>query len=191
MPQSFDRPRNSDIAPSAWVLRFAHLVRPGGTVLDLACGSGRHARWFAARGCRVVAADIDVTGLADLRENPSVEILETDLEAADWPLAGRCFDAVVVTNYLHRPNFPRLPALLEANGVLIFETFGAGNEALGRPRNPAFLLAPGELLDALGAQLQVVAYEHGTESLPRPAVRQRLCAVKVDAGSESGPAPIL
>ncbi len=174
---SFDRPSDPDIAPSPWVCRFAPLVRSGGLVLDLACGAGRHTRWLVAHGYRVLATDVDVSGIADLRTSPAVEILQADLEDRDWPLAGRSFDGIVVTNYLHRPQFPHLARSLRVAGVLIIETFGAGNERLGRPRNPAFLLQPGELLAAFGSELQIVAYEHGSEESPRPAVRQRLCAV--------------
>jgi SAM-dependent methyltransferase len=155
-------------------MRWASLIRTGGTVLDLAAGHGRHSRALAARGLHVLAVDVDVSGLNDT----GVEVVAVDLETGPWPLAGRTFDGIVITNYLHRPHFPHLIAALNDGGVLIFETFAEGNEKLGRPRNPDFLLAPGELLKAFGDALQVVAYEHGEEQHPRPAVRQRLCAVK-------------
>lgn len=171
---SFDRPTDPAIPPSAWVMRWAGLVRPGGTVLDIAAGHGRHARALAAMGFRITAVDIDVSALGDV---PG-EVVAADLEAGPWPLTGRRFDAIVVANYLHRSHFPHLAESLADDGVLIFETFGQGNERLGRPRNPDFLLAPGELLQAFGTSLTVVAYEHGEEQHPRPAVRQRLCAVK-------------
>lgn len=146
-------------------------------MLDVACGNGRHARWLLGRGYRVFATDVDVSGLADLRAGADLEILAADLENGPWPLGGQRFDGIVVTNYLHRPHFPLLATALAADGVLIIETFGEGNERLGRPRNPFFLLRPGELLEAFGHHpLQVVAYEHGIEQRPRPAVRQRLCA---------------
>lgn len=170
---SFDRPTDPDIPPSAWVMRWAALVRPGGTVLDVAAGHGRHTLALAALGLGVTAADIDVSALA----GAPAEIVVADLEGGAWPFTGRRFDGIVVTNYLHRPHFPHLADALAPGGVLIFETFGQGNERLGRPRNPDFLLAPGELLRAF-EQLSVVAYEHGEEQAPRPAVRQRICAVK-------------
>jgi SAM-dependent methyltransferase len=160
------------------VLRFAHLIRPGGTVLDIAAGHGRHARALATMGFEVTAVDCHTSGLAGVP--PGVEVLTADLEAGPWPFAGRRFDGIVVTNYLHRPHFPLLCAGLAPGGVLLFETFGVGNEQVGRPRNPDFLLQPGELLAAFGA-LHVVAYEHGLEHAPRPAVRQRLCAVNGSA----------
>lgn len=175
---SFDRPSDTDIAPSGWLRRFAPLIRPGGLVLDLACGHGRHSRYLLAMGHRVVAADVDTSGLSDLRSESGIEIIEADLETGAWPFANRAFDGIVITNYLHRPHFGRLPEILAVNGVLIIETFGAGNERFGRPRNPAFLLQPGELLDAFATRLHVVAYEHGVETDPRAAVRQRLCAVR-------------
>ena len=171
---SFDRPTDPAIPPAAWVMRWAGLIRPGGAVLDLAAGHGRHARALAALGFRVTAVDIDVSALSDL----AGEVIAADIETGSWPLAGRAFDAIVVANYLHRPHFPHLGESLAHDGVLIFETFGQGNERLGRPRNPDVLLAPGELLQAFGTCLTVVAYEHGEEQTPRPAVRQRLCAVK-------------
>ncbi|MGZ5826856.1 MAG: class I SAM-dependent methyltransferase [Croceibacterium sp.] len=175
MSTSFDRCEDTTIAPSAWVTRWAGLVRAGGMVLDLAAGHGRHARWFADRGYRVTAVDVDCSGLADVQGR--IEVIETDLETGTWPLAGRTFDGIVVANYLHRPHFPHLTTALNDGGVLIFETFGQGNERLGRPRNPNFLLSPGELLKAFDT-LHLVAYEHGEEQTPRPAVRQRLCAVR-------------
>jgi SAM-dependent methyltransferase len=175
---SFDRPSDTDIAPSPWVVRFSARIKAGGVVLDLACGHGRHTRYLLSKGYRVVAADLDISGLSDLAGLPAVEIVAADLEAGTWPLEGRRFDGIVVTNYLHRPHLQRLPEALAENGVLIIETFGEGNETLGRPRNPAFLLRAGELLAAFAPVLHVVAYEHGREDQPRPAVRQRLCAIR-------------
>jgi len=180
MATSFDTPTDPNIPPSAWVERHAHLVRAGGAVLDVAAGHGRHTRMFLQRGCKVTAVDIDARALAVDPSTSGLEVVEADLEAEPWPFPENAFDAIVVTNYLHGPHFPFLSSSLVADGVLIFETFGQGNEALGRPRNPDFLLAPGELLEAFGATLQIVAYEHGVEHHPRPAVRQRLCAVKAE-----------
>jgi len=84
---------------------------------------------------------------------------------------------VVVTNYLHRPLFPHLLAALAPGGILIYETFAAGNERYGRPSNPDFLLAPGELLEVARGRLQIVAYEALDVSVPAPASVQRLCAL--------------
>lgn len=164
--------------PSAWVARWADRVPKGGRVLDVACGRGRHARYFAARGCPVEAVDRDPAALAGLPGIPGVTVRCADLEGGPWPYEGQQFAAVVVTNYLHRPLFPRLLASLAPEGVLIYETFAAGNERYGRPSNPAFLLKPGELLEAVGSQLQVVAFEDQFVSEPKPAMIQRICAVK-------------
>jgi SAM-dependent methyltransferase len=164
-------------SPSAWVLRFLHLIPPGGRVLDLACGTGRHTRLLAERGHPVTAVDIDVSRLASLRDHPQVEIRQIDLETGVWPFPSEQFAAVIVCNYLHRPHFAWLAEVLSPGGVLLMETFARGNELYGRPRNPDYLLAPGELLAACSPSLQVVAYEHGLERLPRPAVRQRICTV--------------
>ena len=173
---SFDRPSHGPTTPSSWVARFAPLIKAQGTVLDLACGDGRHTRFLRQCGLQVVAADVDTSGLADLANDPYVEVFEADLELGDWPFVHRKFDGVVITNYIHRPHFPYLRQALAPGGFLIIETFGSGNETFGRPRNPDFLLQPGELLQAFCEVFTVVAYEHGYEASPRPAVRQRICA---------------
>lgn len=175
---SFDRPRAPESGVSAWVSRFAPLIRPGGQVLDVAAGRGRHSRWLLSRGYRVTAVDIDCADLAELQSHPQCRILERDLEQPDWPFAADEFAGILVCNYLHRPHFPRLAGSLAADGVLIIDTFAVGNERYGRPRNPDFLLQPGELLTAFAGALRVVAYECGFEESPRPAVRQRLCAMR-------------
>jgi SAM-dependent methyltransferase len=165
--------------PSPWVSRWARLVEPGGAVLDVASGSGRHARLLAQRGHPVTALDRDAVALAMMQGVPGIETLECDLEGAPWPLAPeRRFAAVVVTNYLHRPLLPRLIDALEPGGVLIYETFAQGNERFGKPSNPAFLLAPGELLAVCTPALRVIAYEDGFLPQPRQAVIQRICAVR-------------
>ncbi len=175
---SFDRPVDITIPPSPWVMRFAPLIKRGGIVLDVAAGHGRHARALGSSGLSVVAVDVDVSGLEDLKGLVGFDIVTADLEAGPWPFEGSLFDGIVVTNYLHRPHFMSLISALADGGVLIFETFGMGNERLGRPRNPDFLLTPGELLNAFAPHLHVVAYEHGEERMPRSAIRQRLCAIK-------------
>lgn len=152
------------------------MVRAGGSVLDLACGRGRHALFFADRGHRVDAVDRDPEAIAALAESGAVTALCADIEAGPWPYPGRSFDAVVVTNYLHRPLFPLLMAALSPGGVLIYETFAQGNEVYGRPSNPDFLLRHGELLQLAG-NARVLAYEDLVVESPRPAAVQRICAV--------------
>jgi SAM-dependent methyltransferase len=164
--------------PSTWVRRFAPLIPAGGTVLDLACGGGRHARFLLARGHRVVAVDRNLDAVADLKANPAAEVLERDLEdGGPWPFPGRLFAAVVVTNYLHRPLFPHLLAAVQPGGVLLYETFALGNQRFTRPRNPDHLLNAGELLDLVRGRMQVVAFEHGYDGEPCAGVKERLCAV--------------
>ncbi len=164
--------------PSPWIVRFAPLVPRSARVLDVACGRGRHARLFAARGCRVVAIDRDATALASLANVPGVETRALDLEGGEWPLPGERFDAIVVVNYLHRPLFPHLLAALAADGVLLYETFARGNEAYGRRANPDFLLARDELLQRIGERLSIVAFEQGRIAAPgHDAVVQRLAAI--------------
>ena len=143
---------------SAWVRRWSHLVPPGATVLDVACGAGRHVRWFAGRGHAVTALDRDAAVLAPLRD--AATVVQADIESNPWPLTGTTFGAVIVTNYLWRPLWPSLLASVAEGGVLFYETFSAGQSSVGKPSNPDFLLRPGELLQAVGG-LRVVAYEDG------------------------------
>ena len=165
--------------PSSWVLRFARLAREGGSVLDVAAGYGRHARALAAAGYAVEAVERDSDALAALRGIAGVTVRAADIEGELWPYAERRFDAIVATNYLWRALLPALARSLAPDGVLIYETFAAGNEKFGKPSNPDYLLREGELLDFARAwQLQVIAYEHGITSDPKRAVVQRLCAMR-------------
>ncbi len=161
-------------AASLWVQRWSELVPAGASVLDVACGSGRHLRWFARRGCRVTGVDRDAAAIESLQGMG--ELLVADLENGPWPWPGRQFDAVVVTNYLWRALLPTLVASVAPGGVLIYETFALGNESVGKPSNPNFLLRPGELWQAAQG-LRVVAYEDGFLGGPERFV-QRLCAVR-------------
>jgi SAM-dependent methyltransferase len=189
-------PLHGSGSASAWVQRWAHLVPPGGTVLDLACGQGRHMAFFAGRGHRVTGVDRSAEALAMAAAHG--EVLLADIENGPWPFAktstaeaalaapDRLFDAIVVTNYLWRPLFPTIQQSLAPNGVLIYETFAVGNETVGKPSRPDFLLQPGELLDAF-ASLAVIAYENGFVAQPARFV-QRLVAVRA-SGGEPGAAP--
>ncbi|MCO5398105.1 class I SAM-dependent methyltransferase [Ralstonia soli] len=169
-------------APSPWVARWAAELPAGASVLDVACGSGRHVRWLATRGLRVTGIDHDAAALSGLAG--IAETIVADIEGGPWPLpSGAVFDAVVVTNYLHRPLWPELLAAVAPGGRLIYETFALGNETVGKPSNPAFLLAPGELLDAVRGRLRVVGYEDGFLASPREAYVQRVCAVREPAGA--------
>lgn len=166
---------------SPWVTRFAATLPAGAQVLDLACGGGRHARWLAARGMAVLAADRDAGALATLAEVPAVRTLCADLEHGEWPWADASFDAVVVARYLFRPRLDRVAALLRPGGMLIYETFMLGNERFGKPSNPDFLLRPYELLDWARGWGQVLAFEQGEIARPAPAMVQRICALRADA----------
>ena len=170
--------QHEQLAPSAWVRRYAPLIAAGGTVLDLACGQGRHARHLAGLGYRVEAVDRDSAALAAVAGVTGVVTRCADLEGSPWPYGAGRFDGIVVTNYLHRPLLPALLDALRPAGVLIYETFALGNEKLGRPSNPEFLLCPHELLQWVEGRLQVLAFEQGLVELPRPAVIQRICAVQ-------------
>jgi SAM-dependent methyltransferase len=169
-------------APSPWILRFAALVSAGGPVLDLACGAGRHARLVLGRGHPVTAVDRDIGGLADLSGAAGLELVQADLEApgSTFRPPPRRFAGVVVANYLHRPLLPAIVAAVAPGGALLYETFATGNARFGRPANPDFLLRPGELLDAVTGQLWVVAYENLEIEVPRPAMVQRIAAIRPD-----------
>lgn len=150
------------------------MIRPGGIVLDVAAGNGRHSRFLARLGFEVDAVDRDASLFVDPPRE--VRVREADIEQGPWPYAGRLFDGIVVANYLHRPLLPVLVDSLERGGVLVYETFAQGNEKFGKPSNPAFLLAPGELLEAARGKLRVLAFEDVVVAEPRPAAVQRLVA---------------
>jgi len=173
---------HASLPPSAWVVRWAPLIRRG-EVLDLACGRGRHARLLASLGQRVTALDRDREALAALDGVPGVAAVCADLEdGSPWPFEAGRFNGIVVANYLYRPLFRRLIEALAPGGVLIYETFMAGNERFGKPSNPEFLLATGELLAAFGRELTVAAFEQGRVARPKAAMVQRLCALRAAAG---------
>lgn len=164
------------VPASAWIERWGALV-PGGTrVLDVACGGGRHSRWFAARGHPVTAVDRDPSVQDWCRGLVGATGVVADLETGPWPLPGQRFGGVVVTNYLHRPLLATLVESVESGGVLLYETFAAGNERFGRPSRPDFLLQPGELLELVRGHLRVMAFEDVQLEVPRPAMVQRLAA---------------
>lgn len=167
-------------APSPWVTRWAHLLPGQATILDLACGSGRHVRWLAERGHRVTAVDRDAPALQPLRS--CAEVIEADIESGPWPLPGRQFDAVLVTNYLWRPLWPRLLEAVAPGGLLLYETFGEGQARIGRPSRPEFLLRAGELLERC-AGLHIVAFEEGRLDAPLRHV-QRIVAVRRRPGAD-------
>jgi SAM-dependent methyltransferase len=178
--------------PSSWVARFAPLI-PEGEVLDLACGGGRHTRLLAAMGRRVMAVDRDAEALSTI-VGANISTMEYDLEReadqrVSWPFESNRFAGIVVTNYLHRPLLTSILASLAPNGVLIYETFAHGNGRFGKPSNPAFLLEPGELLQAVSANatgsIRIIAFEDGYVDQPRPAMVQRICVVR--AGDDAVP----
>jgi SAM-dependent methyltransferase len=178
---------HSALAPSPWVRRWSREVPASATALDVACGSGRHLRWLTTQGMRVTGIDRDADALDTLTDT-GAELVAADIEAGPWPLAGRRFDLVVVTNYLWRPLLPAIVEAVAEGGWLIVETFALGNASVGRPSNPDFLLRPGELLDALRPALRVVAYEDGFLAGPARFV-QRVAGVREPAGPAGLPPP--
>lgn len=163
------------IEPSSWIARFAPLITPGGDVLDLACGGGRHARLLAAAGHRVEAVDRDGDALATLAGIEGIHARQADLEGGPWPYYGFGFDGIVVSRYLWRPLFPLLFGCLREGGILIYETFMVGQEQYGKPENPAHLLRVGELLELMHKRFTVLAFEQGEFAGERPQVMQRIC----------------
>ena len=184
--------KRDNLSISPWIDRFSGLIHEAGAVLDLAAGSGRHSRWLLDRGFSVTAVDRETEALRALaaekrvQSGPSrrgaLEVIEADLEdGSPWPLAERRFDGIIVVNYLWRPLFPAILNALDEGGVLLYETFAVGQEALGRPSNPDFLLRPGELVEVVAGRLTVIAYEHGQiEGQAGPAVKQRIAATRRD-----------
>ena len=163
---------------SSWVRRFAPHIPAEGSVLDLACGAGRHAGLLASLGHTVLAVDQDISAIEGL-QNPRIQSQKEDLEGDIWPLSGQQFSGIVVANYLYRPFLDQLPKMLRDGGILIYETFAAGNAQFGKPSNPNFLLNTGELLAlAASAGLKVLAYEDIYLDQPKPAMVQRICALK-------------
>ena len=180
------RPHGTE-PPSAWVQRWSHLVAARGIVLDVACGQGRHARWFHKLNHPLVLVDRAQTAIESIAlPAQACEAVVADIENGPWPFEGRQFDAVVVTNYLWRPLMPTLLGSLAPGGVLIYETFTQGNETVGKPSRPDFLLRPGELLE-LCRDLRVVAFEDGFQQEPDahlPRFIQRIAAVREPAAGE-------
>ena len=172
-------------AVSPWIARFAPLAAAGGSVIDLACGGGRHGRYFLKRHHSVSFLDKSLDGVADIADAPGVEMILADLENGDpWPLDHRQFATVIVVNYLYRPILPAIVEAVAPGGILLYETFAQGNERYGRPRNPDYLLAPGELIDAVAGRLTVIAYQHGSLGDDKSrAVKQCIAAI-------NGPAEI-
>ena len=164
------------LAPSPWVTRWVRLLAPGSRVLDVACGFGRHTRSAAGQGHHVVAIDKNEAALSGLKTLDGVRTIKADLEEEDWPVPGNRFDAVIVTNYLHRPLFPALLGAVSESGLLIYETFARGNEKFGRPSNPDFLLEAGELIDLVRPSMHVLGYEDVYVGSPQPAMVQRICS---------------
>lgn len=170
--------QNPVSAPSQWVVSHSRRIVPAGLVLDLACGSGRHAIWLAKQGYCVEAVDRDASLLSGMAGIPNIHLTTADLESGAWPYTAQQFDGIVVSRYLHRPLLHRLAESLKSGGVLIYETFMLGNERYGKPSHPDFLLQADELLTTFSSWLDIVAFEQGEEQVPKPAVMQRLCAVK-------------
>lgn len=174
---------HGSLAPSPWIVRWSHLLAPGAEVLDVACGSGRHMRWLAGRGHAVTGVDRSPEAIEAAA--PHGRVLQADIEGGPWPFTGQAFGGVVVTNYLWRPLLPDIVAAVAPSGVLLYETFAEGNETVGKPSRPDFLLRPGELLAAC-ADLQVIAYENGFLAAPDRFV-QRIAAVRPGPTSPGTP----
>jgi len=163
--------------PSPWIARFAPLIFPGGEVLDLACGAGRHARLLASMGYRVEAVDRDAEALAALAGVENVVTRCADLENGPWPYHGYGFDGIVVSRYLWRPLFPYLFGAINEGGILVYETFMEGQQRYGKPENPAHLLRVSEMLTLMHKRFTVIAFEQGESpgASGQPQVMQRIC----------------
>lgn len=176
-------PAHTHLVPSEWVCRWTRLLPAGSRVLDMACGSGRHMQWLQQQGLQVLGVDRDAGSLATA--SAFGDVLQADLENQAWPLKGHTFGGIVVTNYLWRASWPELLAALQPEGVLIYETFALGNQTVGKPANPDFLLRHGELLE-LCQGLRIVAYEDGFCETPDRFV-QRIVAVNTSVNDKDTP----
>ncbi|WP_025900027.1 class I SAM-dependent methyltransferase [Sneathiella glossodoripedis] len=163
---------------SEWIEKHHEKICPNGLVLDLACGAGRNSVFLLGKGFRVLAVDIDVLKLQEFQRHKNLLLIQADLEGGLWPFAEKVFDAIVVTNYLWRPLFPKIAFSLKTEGVVLYETFASGNEKYGRPKNPDFLLQPGELPKQFDG-FSVLDYYHGEVKTPKPAVKQAIAAKRV------------
>ena len=166
------------VPPLPWIATLASQAAGRESVLDLACGSGRHGRLFLRAGCAVTFTDIDLGGVGDLASDPKATLYQADLEGGSWPFEPESFDLVVVTNYLWRPRLDALLRTVRPGGALLYQTFAVGNERFGKPSNPAFLLREGELKQAAAPNFEIAGYFHGETQSPKPAVIQRLHAVR-------------
>lgn len=178
---------NGSDAPSPWLVAQLHHLSSHGVALDVACGRGRNALWLAERGLTVVAVDRDadaVAALADQARRRGLRITArvADLEAPDWTPGAAPFDVIAVFNYLHRPLLPRLVGALRPGGVLVYETFTQAQALVGRPRNPDFLLGPGELrrLTAPLAVLDEREGEYEGRWIASIAARKGACYTEVE-----------
>ena len=176
-------------AVSDWVKRWSHLVPPLGSVLDIACGQGRHMAWLAQKGHAVTG--IDRSSEATQAAAHFGKTILADIENEPWPLMNgshaRQFDAVIVTNYLWRPLFPVITQSVAPGGILIYETFTQGNETVGKPSRPDFLLQPAELLRTY-ADLRIIAFEEGFLENP-PRFVQRIAAERPDSRDTNAQTP--
>jgi len=164
--------------PSGWVCTQAMHIPAGSTVLDVAAGYGRNARWLADQGYQVQAVDKDMAGLQSMDDLPNITTQVADIEADAWPYEDSQFEAIVVCRYLHRPLFSKFIQSLARGGILIYETFMDGHQVYGRPQNPDFLLNSNELLHVFSTELTIIAFEQGLLQQSPPAMMQRICAIK-------------
>ncbi|MAZ02853.1 MAG: SAM-dependent methyltransferase [Sneathiella sp.] len=163
---------------SPWIEKHATLIPKGQPVIDVACGGGRHSLFLLEQGHEVLAVDVDTSAIASFKERRGLTIIKSDLEGAAWPFTPESAGAIVVVNYLWRPLFPYICEALSPGGILLYDTFAQGNEKYGRPRNPDFLLAPGELIERLGETFDILDSFDGYTEEPVPACRQSIAARK-------------
>ena len=132
--------------PSKWVSEMIARIEPGGTLIDIACGRGRHSIEFSEKFF-IYSVDKNNEFLNNLKNNMNIKTICQDLENQQkWSFSDKKFNVVLVTNYLFREKLNAIFSLVDLNGYIIYETFAIGNEKYGRPSNPNYLLKKNELL---------------------------------------------
>lgn len=138
-----------------------------GNALDLAAGEGRNAVWLAEQGWNVRAVDFSDVALRKAAElatarsvDGRIEFVEADLLA--YEPGHHQFDLVLLA-YLQLPQESLVPVIRRAaravalGGTFLLVAHDAANleHGVGGPRDPALLYTAGQVVAALGDELDI------------------------------------